>query len=447
MDTLYKNKYQQTINALDIHNKTLKENKKDFDNLETTINNYLTALEVLYILRTSKINEKRDKILTMINIGCKDIFEKNYELKIVTTDEIEESSLKEIKYHIILYKNDIEIARNEKLLQASGGGVLSVISVLIKIIINIIYNKDRFFIFDEAMAKVSEQYQTRLSSFIKKLCEKQEITFVLITHMKKLADSADYTYNFKGDFDKNNIPILVLEDEIIVKDYPQYHLHIKNFQSIIDLNIVFSRFTVIQGANDIGKSAIVRAVNSLLSNSFLDTYIRFNKNRNDRCSVHFKKYISEKDLAFDIKMTKEPTGIVYNINGNELRGKALAKDSIADQLNNFGYGNILNDNSLTEFSHKKRNKFGNITITNENDQLYLFDNSSVDNNKIISYIFQATTINNGIIKVKDKIKEFKKDKKYINDNIKKISDIISLKEKEKNIVYLQYLFETSPHLN
>jgi len=441
MTNLYKEKYKE----ISILSKNYEENLKALKEKETkkTINieNHLRSLKILFILRTSKINEKREKILNMINLGCQDIFEKNYELKIVTTDEIEKSKIKEIKYHIILFKDNLEIARNEKLLEASGGGVLSVISVLIKLVINLIYKKDKFFIFDEAMSQVSKQFQSRLSSFLQKFCEIQKVTLILITHMDGLASSADYIYNFKGITDKNDVPVLELIDEVIVNKFPSYHLNIENFQSIVKMDLVFAGFTVIKGASDIGKSSIVRAINSILSNTFNDSYIRLKKSRFDRCSVQFQKYLSQKEKIFDIKMVKEPSTIMYYINDKEYRGKSLAGAAISDSLTKYGFGNILSTSSLSEFNNKKRDKIGNLTVTKQNDHLYLLDNSHTDNNKIISYIFQASTINNGILKVKEKINELKKEKKYNDENIEKLKNTLIIKEKEKKVFYLKYLIE------
>lgn len=442
MTNLFKEQYGQIGEHLKVLNKELISKKEIYALNETKLMNHLTALEILFMLRTSKINDKRDKIVSMINIGCQDIFERNYELKIVSNDEMEESNLKEIKYHIILFKNDIEVARNEKLLQSSGGGVLSVISVLIKIIINLIYSKEKFFIFDESMTQVSEMYQPRLSAFIKKLCDTQGITLVLITHMPTLAEYADYIYHFEGLFDKDGVPLLHLSSPVTIKEYPHYSLSIKNFQSIKEMDLIFKGFTVIKGNNDIGKSAIVRAINSVLYNDFQDGYVRFNKGRFERCEIQFQKKLSDTENSFDIKIEKTPTGLVYFINGEEMRGKSLSKDAIAEELDKHGFGSILNEHSLGDFSVSKRNKIGNIAITGQNDQLYLLDNTNSENNKIISYIFQASTINNGILKIKNIIKEIKKENKFFEDDIVKIEKTIAQKESEKGLYYLKYCVET-----
>jgi len=438
---MYKEKYIQEKELLNDYNKRIKEKEKDLEKKEVNLQLHLEALKWLFYLRTNKINDKREKIIQMITLGCQDIFEKNYELKILTNDELGESSLKEIKYNIILYKNGIEIAKNEKLLESNGGGVLSVISVLIKIIINIIYSKEKFFIFDESMSQVSKKYQEKLSLFIKKLCEKQDLTIVLITHVDDFAIHADYIYNFKGSFDKDNIAVLNIEKQDFINKYPKYRLELKNFQSIKNITLDFKGFTVIKGQNDIGKSAIVRAVNSILYNDFKENYVRINKPKREKTEIKFEKLLSEKEKQFSIQLIKSSTGITYIINGEELRGKQLAKDAIKEELKKNGFGNFLDEHNLSDFSVLKRNKLGNIAITNQNDQLYLLNNTSNENNKIISYIFQANIINNAILRIKDIIKDMKKENSFLEKEVRNIKDKKNIKEKQLEYLYLKYFYE------
>jgi len=434
---LYKDKYLLNESSLKSWYLELENKEKEFKLKEKNIENYKTAVDILNMLRTSKINSKRNKITEMITSGCQDIFQKDYELKILSNDELKKSSLKEIKYNIILYKNGTEVARNEKLLESSGGGVLSVISVLIKIIINIIYSKEKFFVFDESMSQVSESYQQRLSSFLKTLCEKQELTIVLITHMDNLSSYADYIYHFIGSFDKDNVPLLSLKRELKIDTAPYYELNLENFQSIKKMGLRFKGFTVIKGENDIGKSAVVRAINSIIYNDFKENYVRSNKPKTERTSITFSKVAEDKTI-FSMNLIKNPTGIFYNINGEDYHGKQLSKDAIQNELEKNGFGSFINGDGLADLTNTKRNKISNLAITNQNDQLYLLDNTSAENNKIISYIFQATTINNGLLRIKEKVRDIAKESKFFQDEINKLKDKIS--KREKYVMYLKMVF-------
>lgn len=54
-------------------------------------------------------------------------------------------------------------------------------------------------------------------------------------------------------------------------------ISIKNFQSIKDVDLVVDGFTVVVGRNNIGKSAIVRAIDAALTNRTGDSFIRDNE--------------------------------------------------------------------------------------------------------------------------------------------------------------------------
>ena len=56
-------------------------------------------------------------------------------------------------------------------------------------------------------------------------------------------------------------------------------IHVKNFQSIADANLVVDRFTVITGANNSGKTALIRAVQGVFANSSGDAYVRHGTER------------------------------------------------------------------------------------------------------------------------------------------------------------------------
>lgn len=57
------------------------------------------------------------------------------------------------------------------------------------------------------------------------------------------------------------------------------HVHVKNFQSIEDAEILIDRFTVVTGANNSGKSALLRAIQGVFSNPGGDAYVRHGKDR------------------------------------------------------------------------------------------------------------------------------------------------------------------------
>ena len=88
-------------------------------------------------------------------------------------------------------------------------------------------------------------------------------------------------------------------------------VHIKNFQSIADATLTIDGFTVITGANNSGKTAVIRAVQGALSNAPGDAFVRHGA---DRLSV---------ELSFDdgqsVKWEKGPkVKPTYHIGGKTL---------------------------------------------------------------------------------------------------------------------------------
>lgn len=72
--------------------------------------------------------------------------------------------------------------------------MITIISFLFKVVINLVHKNERFFVFDESLNFVSRHYQEPLSAFIKAICDELDITIVLVTHQPLLADKADMIY-------------------------------------------------------------------------------------------------------------------------------------------------------------------------------------------------------------------------------------------------------------
>jgi len=83
-------------------------------------------------------------------------------------------------------------------------------------------------------------------------------------------------------------------------------VEIENFQSIRDLDLEVEGLTVVVGKGNIGKSAIVRAILSALSNPPAETFIHTGE-KNLRVAVHFE--------GMNLEWRKGADGIHYDIDG------------------------------------------------------------------------------------------------------------------------------------
>lgn len=80
-----------------------------------------------------------------------------------------------------------------------GGGAFAVISLMLKVISQIISKRYPLLVLDESLSFVSAEYLPQLSNFLKELSKQFNITIVLVTHQPAFADSADNVYRVTMD--------------------------------------------------------------------------------------------------------------------------------------------------------------------------------------------------------------------------------------------------------
>ena len=350
------------------------------------------AKRLLEMLKTAKVKAKKDFILNVINTALSDIFQQDIKIEIRSSDEdlkIQEKLKKlQIKYDIILLENGIEIGRNEKLLTSNGGGVLSVISLLLKMLTGYIYSKNKFYIFDESLAQVSEVYQERLSLFLKEFCDKYKFTIILVNHNPRLATHADMSYTLGADKLESGLKKLKIEQLIDSRNTVDlenvYTFEIKNFQSIEKLKFEFSGFVSITGANNIGKSAVVRAVNSLIFNTFHETYLR--------------QGASEAVIRIDYRdkwaqLRYKSKKVFYSFwDGTDLSGKKLAQDKIQEKMEEIGFKFLNVGKKYKNWKADLRDQVDRLYVTTQYDKMYLIGSKTNDSDKLFNFLFNAEAI-------------------------------------------------------
>ena len=325
--------YKQFSGDLNNFNKIISDHQKRIEAASNELAILGEVKKLLIKLKNSKMIDKKDFILNTINTALSDVFlDQNVKIDIVAANTNQEASKLNIKYDVVLFQNGVEMARNEKLLNNNGGGVLSFISILFKILVGYIYSKNKFYIFDESVAEVSELYRPRMAQFFQKFCSVHGFTIVLITQTSDMAEYADLTYYLDGEFE-DGIPTLKV-DRIVGEDPKENYIftEIENFQSIKKLKFKYKGYTAVIGKNNIGKSASFRAVNSLLFNAF-DTkeYPRMlssdkpEKRLNTRIVFGF---VGPDGEVHDkvIEVYKKGVSLIYKFDGQEFVGKMMAFD-------------------------------------------------------------------------------------------------------------------------
>ena len=133
-----------------------------------------------------KTSSTREFIKNLVNDGLSFIFNNDLQIDIVSSIK-----MNKVVYSIqIINTADGSIGTKE----SYGGGVLAVISFLLKLTMHFLSNQYKLMVLDETLAFVSEDYQENLSMFLKQISEKFGYDILLISHQPKLNTHANKIY-------------------------------------------------------------------------------------------------------------------------------------------------------------------------------------------------------------------------------------------------------------
>lgn len=396
IDTI-KFKMNTHLNNTTIIEQRLLGNKARSQVLETVLTELDEAKNILTILKNYKMETKKEFILDTINTALADVFSQNLRIDIDATSAVSTGKIN-MKYDIVLYQNDIEMARNEKLLGNNGGGVLSFISILFKILVGYIYSDNKFFLFDESISQVSPLYRPRLAQFLNKFCDKYGFTLVLISQTDDIDEYANLGYILDGEFDKDGVPELKIQK--IFGNYPtdQYtYVKIENFQSIVKQEFRYKGFTVIRGNNNIGKSASFRAINALLFNTFdANDHPRKKRARGADTKILFgfedSRVAGDKKIGLVYKSGK----VIYEFNDLQFAGKSLAFDKVKEKVESIGFKYVDLKETYKNFKGNLKEQTERLAMTTQYDGFFLVGNKTSETDKVFNFLFDSTDAANAI---------------------------------------------------
>jgi len=407
------------------------------EKLANDIKHHTEAKILLELLKNHKLEKRKDFILKVVNSALTDVFEADYKLDIKPRIQRGKSASGTQKYDIIFYQNGIEIAKNDELTASNGGGVLSIASLFFKILIGYLYSQNKFYIFDESLSQVSPQYRIRLSSFLRKFCDTYGFTLVVVSQTEELDFDAHLVYEVQATPDKDGIPTLeIVNQEGELPESGFFYNSIKNFQSIKQQHFVYKGFTVIRGPNNSGKSASLRAVESILFNNFnVNNYPRLNPGgRNLETEITFG-YVPTPEEEEQGKEHKE-IGLLYKgkkvqfiIDGDAYYGKNLAADKLKEAVEEIGFKYIDVKNLYKNFKGALKDQTERIAYTNQYDGLFLIGSKTTDSEKIFSFLFNTENIALAIAKIKDTILELNSRHKQFQEEIITIESKITQTQK------------------
>ena len=437
----------------------LERNKDTLIDLEHEVKVLEDVKILLESLKNYKMDSKKEFILNTINSALQDVFEQNVRIDIeMSSSNKSGASTITTRYDIVLYQNDIEISRNEKLLENNGGGILSFISILFKILVGYIYSNSKFYLFDESISQVSGSYRPRLARFLRKFCEEFGFTIILISHTDDIDEHAHTGYRLQGKFDKNGIPELSIGDTF--GEYPDHnynYVKIKNFQSIVDAEFRYKGFCVIRGDNNIGKSASFRAINALLFNTFdTNDFPRLQRPRGSNVEIEFGYFKTENDIAENetnkIKLVyKASQKVVYEFDGEEYAGKALAFEKIKDKVETLGFKYVNLKETYKNFKGNLKDQTERLALTTQHDGFYLVGNKSNETEKVFNFLFDSTAVSAAIMNAENDARDLNNRYQMLTAANNKI--VIQLKqqdiliEKFSMLYYIYYIKEYKRRIN
>lgn len=169
---------------LNYNNKKILQLDKEIAELDKDLDITKQANQVLTNLVSVRIDSVKGSIEKIINEGLSIIFDEP--ITIAINQGVKRGKT---EFSMSIQKYGFEGTQ-----ESFGGGVLSVIAFLLKVVTNLLSNKAKIQVFDESLTFVSVEYQERLSVFIRKLCEDLGYTIVLVSHQPVLSSMAHIKY-------------------------------------------------------------------------------------------------------------------------------------------------------------------------------------------------------------------------------------------------------------
>ena len=365
---------------LDSFNKIASE-RDELNDVKTLISN----------VRDYVISKDKDRLENFINTALSDIFQRNYRLSI---DESKKG------WDFFFYENENLIAVSSDLLSNVGGGVSAVLGVLFRFYIGLISKNELFFMLDESFGQVSSENRARLSEYLRSFCEGTKSTVVLVSHSNELDKYAHNIYELDCFKDERGINTLRI-DEILSNPsdigLPNYVVNITNFQSIKEIEFGFSGFNVIRGQNNIGKSAVIRSIGSVIYGDIngIKNFIRNEPKKRGNptnFTLSFKK-LNEYRICFDTNNGSSKYEF-FDENENSLGefiGSKNSSEPVKKLLEQCGFRDALS-NLKTNSTSKDLGDIAKSSVTTQFDKPYLITDKSSVINSVISMLFGAENI-------------------------------------------------------
>lgn len=191
-DALY-----ETRAELRIVNESIDSKRKENLELENRVLVLDEANKFLAGMVSDRVLCVKDRLESLTNQGLDYIFGSS-KVRICIDSEFKNNKT---IFSLRIRKSGVD---TDGVVESFGGGLLSVIAFVLKIVAVVLVENRRFMILDESLSMLSDEYQEPMSKFIATLCKELGFTIVLISHQPKLSTYADVCYEaYVCDKDKS----------------------------------------------------------------------------------------------------------------------------------------------------------------------------------------------------------------------------------------------------
>ena len=181
------------LQSLEVMDKSFKDRKEfleeEIRKAEVDLNDYNKIKEVFIEVMAKQRDYLKEKIERLVTFGLQDIFQNEMKFKI-------EFSVKRNKLWAEFY---IEKDGFKEKLQNQGGGIINVVSFLLRVLFIKLLKLEPILVLDEAFSMISVEYRQRMVDFVKKIGDELGIQLIIVTHLEEFKGIADELVETSGE--------------------------------------------------------------------------------------------------------------------------------------------------------------------------------------------------------------------------------------------------------
>lgn len=156
---------------------------------------YSQIAGILNTIGDARQEDAQRRIEGIVTLGLQTIFEENLSFHLVSTTKAKAVNVDFIVRTTLEDGTQIDTP----VMDARGGGLVTVISFLLRLVVKLLAapDKEHILFLDESFSHLSEEYEPRLAEFLREVVDKTKVQIVLVTHSSAYTDAADTVYRFK----------------------------------------------------------------------------------------------------------------------------------------------------------------------------------------------------------------------------------------------------------